>query len=34
MKIKIINKPFRLEIYGLSGTAKNKDYSGTAFRLN
>jgi hypothetical protein len=34
MKIEIINIPFRLDIYGLSGTAINKDYSGTAFRLN
>jgi len=33
MNIEIINKNFRLDIYGFSGTAVNKDYSATAFRL-
>jgi effector-binding domain-containing protein len=33
MNVEIINKPFRLDIYGFSGIAKNKDYTGTAFRL-
>jgi predicted transcriptional regulator YdeE len=34
MNIEIIESPFRLTIYGFSGTAINKDYSGTAFRLS
>jgi effector-binding domain-containing protein len=34
MKVEIITSPFRLKIYGFSGTAINKDYSGTAFRLS
>jgi effector-binding domain-containing protein len=34
MKVEIINSPFRLNIYGFSDTAINKDYSGTAFRLS
>jgi effector-binding domain-containing protein len=34
MKIEIINRPFRLNIYGFSGTAINKDYFGTAFSLS
>jgi effector-binding domain-containing protein len=34
MKTEIINKPIRLDIYGISGTAINKDYAGTAFRLS
>ena len=33
MKIEIINVPLRLDIYGFSGIAVNKDYSGTAFKL-
>src|SRR5882724_4477063 len=33
MNIEIINKNFRLDIYGFSGVAINKDYTGTAFRL-
>jgi predicted transcriptional regulator YdeE len=33
MNLEIINKPFRLDIYGFSGIAINKDYAGTAFRL-
>ncbi len=33
MNVEIINKPFSLDIYGFSGTAINKDYGGTAFRL-
>jgi len=33
MNVEIINKPFRLDIYGFSGIAINKDYTGTAFRL-
>ena len=34
MTIEIINTPFKLNIYGFSGVALNKDYSGTAFRLS
>ena len=33
MEIEIINKNLRLDIYGFSGTAINKDYTGTAFKL-
>ena len=33
MDLEIINKDLRLDIYGFSGTAINKDYVGTAFKL-
>ena len=33
MNLEIINKNLRLDIYGFSGTAMNKDYAGTAFKL-
>jgi effector-binding domain-containing protein len=33
MNITIINEPLKLAVYGFSGTAINKDYSGTAFKL-
>ncbi len=33
MKVEIINKNLTLDIYGFSGTAVNKDYAGTAFKL-
>src|SRR5258705_10075213 len=33
MNLEIINEPLRLNIYGFSGTAMNKDYAGTAFKL-
>jgi len=33
MNVEIINKPLRLDIYGFSGVAINKDYVGAAFRL-
>lgn len=33
MKVEIINKNLLLDIYGFSGTAVNKDYAGTAFKL-
>jgi predicted transcriptional regulator YdeE len=33
MNIEIINKKLDLAIFGFSGTAVNKDYAGTAFRL-
>jgi predicted transcriptional regulator YdeE len=33
MNVEIIDKNFRLDIYGFSGVAINKDYAGTAFRL-
>ena len=33
MNVEIINDPFRLDIYGFSGVALNKDYVGTAFKL-
>jgi hypothetical protein len=33
MDIKIIIKDFKLDIYGFSGTAANKDYPGKAFQL-
>ena len=34
MKIEIINKTFQIDIYGFEGTAINKDYAGTAFKLS
>ena len=33
MNLEIFNDPFRLDIYGFSGIAINKDYAGTAFKL-
>ena len=33
MNLEIIDKSLSLDIYGFCGTAMNKDYSGTAFRL-
>jgi len=33
MNIDIITKELRLDIYGFSGIAMNKDYAGTAFKL-
>jgi L-rhamnose mutarotase len=33
MNIEIIRKKLQLDIYGFSGTAKNKDYKGTMFQL-
>ena len=33
MNLEIINEPLRLDIYGFSGIAVNKDYAGTAFKL-
>jgi effector-binding domain-containing protein len=33
MKTEIITKNFKLDIYGFSGIAVNKDYAGTAFKL-
>jgi hypothetical protein len=33
MHLEIINKNLRLDIYGFSGTATNKDYAGTGFKL-
>jgi len=33
MNLEIINTTLRLDIYGFSGVAINKDYAGTAFRL-
>ena len=33
MKVEIIDKTLILDIYGFSGTAANKDYAGTAFKL-
>src|SRR4051794_15550495 len=33
MNVEILSKPFRVEIYGFSGIAINKDYAGTAFKL-
>ena len=33
MNLEIIYEPLRLDIYGFSGIAINKDYAGTAFRL-
>ena len=34
MNIEIITKDTELTIYGFSGTASNKDYAGTAFKLS
>lgn len=34
MNIEIIDRPFTIDIYGFSGTALNKDYAGTAFKLS
>ena len=34
MNVEIINTAFRLNIYGFSGIALNKDYAATAFRLS
>jgi len=33
MNVEIISEPLRLDIYGFSGIAINKDYVGTAFKL-
>ena len=33
MNLEIFNEPLMLDIYGFSGTAINKDYAGTAFKL-
>ncbi len=33
MNIEIINQNLNLDIFGYSGTALNKDYAGTAFKL-
>lgn len=33
MNLEIINEPLKLNIYGFSGIAVNKDYAGTAFKL-
>jgi len=33
MKVEIIHKNLKLDIYGFSGIAVNKDYAGTAFKL-
>jgi effector-binding domain-containing protein len=33
LKLEIINKTLKLDIYGFSGTAMNKDYAGAAFKL-
>jgi len=33
MNVEIIDKNFRISIYGFSGVAVNKDYAGTAFKL-
>jgi effector-binding domain-containing protein len=33
MNVEIINRNLRLDIYGFSGTAINKYYTGTAFKL-
>ncbi|HEV7781305.1 MAG TPA: hypothetical protein VGO58_08560 [Chitinophagaceae bacterium] len=33
MKVEIIKQNLTLDIYGLSGTAVNKEYAGTAFKL-
>ena len=34
MNIEIITKSYQLHIHGLGGTAINKDYAGTAFKLS
>jgi len=33
MNVEIINETLRLDVYGFSGTAIDKDYVGTAFKL-
>ncbi|MBS1600251.1 MAG: GyrI-like domain-containing protein [Bacteroidetes bacterium] len=33
MNVEIVNKDFTLDMYGFSGTAVNKDYAGTGFKL-
>ncbi len=33
MNLEIVTEPLRLDIYGFSGIAINKDYTGTAFKL-
>ncbi len=33
MKVEIIEKKLKLDIYGFAGVAINKEYAGTAFRL-
>lgn len=33
MNLEIINNPYGIAIYGYSGTAENRDYAETAFRL-
>ena len=33
MNVEIISEPLKLDMYGFSGTAINKDYAGTAFKL-
>lgn len=33
MEVQVINKEFKAAISGFSGTALNKDYAGTAFKL-
>jgi len=33
MNIEIVTKSLQLTVYGFSGTAVNKDYAGTAFKL-
>ncbi|MDB5281500.1 MAG: Bacterial transcription activator, effector binding domain [Bacteroidota bacterium] len=34
MNIQIIDTPLNIDIYGFSGTAVNKDYAATAFKLS
>jgi effector-binding domain-containing protein len=34
MNVEVINKELSLNIYGFSGTAINKNYAGTAFKLS
>jgi hypothetical protein len=34
MNVEVINRPLRLDLYGFSGVALNKDYVGTAFMLS
>lgn len=34
MNLEIITEELKLDIYGFSGTALNKDYAGTAFKLS
>ena len=34
MEIEIIETPLHIDVYGFSGTALNKDYAGTAFKLS